>query len=169
MCRCAGVRWREQWGIEEKKKEEKECYRDLNTAIVVVCQPSDSQTITAHYLTVLPADSLTNTLCARALVCMRQSHEFWFTSQSILYLRNKSHQAFIYSDRQTNGKGCGCVFVFGFSFSQVQVRFSFLFLSIIFLSIFFLLFLMDVDQTASQGQFLIWLLNCSNKPLIHHG
>lgn len=127
-------------------------------AIMVVRQPSDSQTITAHYLTDLPADSLTDTLCVRVCVyvCMRQSHEFWFTSQSILYLRNKSHQAFFYSDRQTNGKGwgwCLCLALALLRFRSASPSLSFS-LAVMFLSIFFLLFLMDVYQTALQSSFL---------------
>lgn len=56
--------------MEERKEEERE--RVLQgykcCAMMVVCQPSDSHTITAHYLTDLPADSLTDTLCVRVRV-----------------------------------------------------------------------------------------------------
>lgn len=65
VCRCGGVRWRERRGMDEKKEEERERVLEgpIYWAITAVRQPSDSQTITAHYLTDLPADSPTDTLC----------------------------------------------------------------------------------------------------------
>lgn len=113
VCQRGGVRWRKQWEMEEKKAGRKRVLQGYKyCAITVLCQPSDSQTITAHYLTDLPADSLTDNMCVHVHLCVcvwEMYPRIWFVSQSVLYLSNKSHQVFIH--RQKNGKDVPCAYV----------------------------------------------------------